>query len=233
MRKLIVVGCLLLGGLFAWACVPAGQSVFLVSAQALDSSCQVDFATELTFGTLNTALTSDYIVGFSIESTLARDQNTAGGQVVDSPSSNDFIGQEAVLSYRSIANGVRSQVPGLVDQRQPILAVIAPGANRDNSYIAMNLFTSATASAVAALPHRTDLIVSVRIEGRLRGGAALSTNTLEFPVRILNVAPTCPAGQRTSIRAGTCGNPGQDTGSGFQCVTLSADGGVVGPPSGF
>lgn len=225
MRKLILAAFAVAASVVAWACVPAGQSVFLVAAQFLGEDCAVDFTIERTRGSVNLALTNSYIAAFSTESTMVVSETTANGVPVDSPSSNDFIGNQAVLNYFAVENGVRSPL-GITQQILPILAVIEPGAERSGSFMTLDLLTPAAATAIAALPKPVDVVVSLRIDGQLRGGAALSTNTIEFPIRVIDVAPTCASGLEVVYVPGACGNTGQD-GVGFVCAAPGADAGIV------
>lgn len=227
MRKLIASAVLVGGALIAWACVPAGQSVFLVANMPLSTECEPDFDLELGAGTLNLAQTDVYYAAFSMESTMVASETTANGVSVDSPSSNDFIASEAVLNYFTIENGTRAPL-GLTEQIVPLLAVVPPGADRGEEYIALNILSPAAATAIAALPKPVDVLVALRLDGRLRGGTSLSTNTVEYPIRVVDVAPACASGQTVVVTPGPCGNPGQDTGAGFTCVA-AADGGVQAP----
>jgi len=206
---------------FLGACSGDQLSVVVLSARAPGDKCDfkddtlyvesgsVDMRPYDTGGTNPFVLTS-YGQVFSWQNNLQVVPLVVNGQTVDTGSGNDFIADEAVMSYQYSDGSVT-----FPDEIQNLHAIIGAGGTHDKNSVGIDLIGS-NAAGVLLLNVPTcpqTLITTFLFRGKTAAGRGMDTNTARFPVTIYRSEPTqgaltCPAGFKLS--GGPCSIPGRD-----------------------
>jgi hypothetical protein len=217
-RNLIIVSAL---GLIGAGCSLQASPVLLLGAVQLDANCvatsngllggQVDLAEQriAQANNINQQVLGQYVIGFNTESSMAGSTTSVSGSDVDTAAAQDFIGRDAVIDYllfNSTTGGTTSM--GIATQHVPVLAIIRSAST---GLVTLPAFTPAALNAITAagfaLP--AEVIARIHIEGSLRSGTPMSTNTVDFPIDIFDSGTTltCAAGQTpTAPDTAPCGN---------------------------
>jgi hypothetical protein len=189
----------------AAGCHQPDTSVDIGNAFPLDKDCKQDNTISQVGGSMNVALTQSFRISFDVSSSLQPvDVSTTSGTTIKDSTVSEAIVEEVRYTYAS------SPDLGLGSVSDPIHLVVAP--NSTDRWIALNLFPGAAGDQLAAgvVPgDRVEVSVGVQLAGKLRSGASFTSNSVNFPVTVENVACGTGMVRPTSI-AGPCGNLGQD-----------------------
>jgi hypothetical protein len=206
----------LLGG-----CSADQLSVVVLSARAPGDKCDfkddtlyvsggsVDMRPVDNGGTVPSVLAS-YEQIFSWQNNMPGVPLIVNGQTVDTGSGNDFIADEAILSYQYTDGSV-----AFAGEVQNLRAIIPAGGTHDKSSVGINLIGASAAGVLLAnVPTSPQtLITSFFFRGKTASGKPIDTNVASFPLTIYRSEPTlgplvCPPGQIPA--GGVCGIPGRD-----------------------
>ena len=200
--------------------------IVVLSARAPGDKCDFPDDTKYVSGGLvdfrpystlsgGTAFTGSYAQVFSWENNMLSVPLVVNGQTVDQASGNDFIADQAVLTYQYSDPNVT-----LPSETENLRAVISAGCPRDKCSVGVSLIGPGASAilegAVSAVPQT--LLVHFVLTGKTSGGRTTHTNEATFPITVFRSDPstlTCPAG--TTLNVGSCGVAGRD--SPVDCIT--------------
>jgi hypothetical protein len=210
----------LLGTAALAGCSTDQLDVVVLSARAPGDKCDfsddtkyvsgglVDFAPYVTpSGAVGVTTTFGQV--FSWENNMLAVPLIVNGQTVDPSSGNDFIAEQAQLSYQYSDPAVA--LPAEVEN---LHAIIAAGCTRDKCSVGLDLIGAGAATildgSLTATPQT--LLVTFVLTGKTTAGRSTHTNPVSFPLTVLRSSTTpltCPAG--TKLNTGVCGVAGRDT----------------------
>jgi len=141
------------------------------------------------------------------------------GQTVDTGSGNDFIVDEAVMSYQYSDGSVT-----FPNEVQNLHAVINAGGTHEKNSVGLNLIgAGASAALLGHLPvvgNPQTLVTSFLFRGKTAAGRGLDTNVVRFPLTIYRSSAAtvvCDPAAGVVPATGPCGIPGRDLT--VHCVT--------------
>ena len=216
-RRLLPV---LLGMVVLGACSAPQLDVVVLSARAPGTKCafeddtlyvsrgSLDFRPYTTLGG-GTAFSGSYGQVFSWENNMQSVPLVVNGQTVDDASGNDFVADQAVLTYQYSDPSVT-----LPSETENLHAVVSAGCPRDKCSVGVSLIgPGASAILDAALgPTPQTLLVTFVLTGKTTAGRTTQTNEVTFPLTVYKSDTTplsCPTG--TVLNTGVCGVAGRDT----------------------
>lgn len=220
-RRLLPTALLATGMVIALAgCSTDQLDVVVLTARAPGDKCDfsddtkyvssglVDFAPYTTLSGA-TAFTGSFSQVFSWENNMLSTPLIVNGQVVDQSSGNDFVADQAQISYQYSDPGVT--LPAEVEN---LNAIIPAGCTRDKCSVGLNLIGPGASAVLDSTltPTAQTLLVTFVLIGKTTGGRSQHTNAVSFPVTVLKsstTAVTCPTGSK--LNTGVCGIPGRDS----------------------
>jgi len=222
--------CVLLLG--AGACIseespiklgPAYTLLGTAAAPGTQGTCNINSAEEVGGGSLDISATPFYEVAFGEESDLVSPGITnSNGIQVGSPSDNDFVVEQVLLTYTS--------TPTLPLQPEAVNVggVVFAGSAPPQAWLAMNIIGPKAAQVLetnVTPGNNYDVVIGLQLSGHLRNGEGPTTsNHFKYPVTVYNSGfAGCGAGG-FKLPSGPCGIPGGQDGTFVGCCPT--DGGT-------
>lgn len=156
------------------------------------------------YGTLDVALTHDYLVVFAVDSLFEKIETVQSGNIA--------VLDQFVFNYTTEAGPTGTPI-GFPTTETVSVTFTVPPASTD-ALLLTDIIGPQAKVALQNVPSTayTDyftLKVELRMKGKLLSGGAVQTNSVTYPVQIYNQGLPCASG--TVVRAtGPCGNTGQD-----------------------
>jgi hypothetical protein len=145
-----------------------------------------------------------YFAWFRMESNMQPIVTATGGDVIAGASRNDWYSSRVFYTYESIPPTTWES------ESNPAYIVLraAEGDDRTGG-IVLNLIQPKAAARLTTLATPLELFVSVRVDGALSSGQAISSNTITFPINVYRSGFT-GCGSAPLALTGPCGFASQD-----------------------